>query len=50
MKFGLNQNVGVQKIFQTLVPRFGKGHNESCQKFHPLHGMDESEQNTANIE
>ena len=26
----------VQKIFQTLLPNFSKGHDESCQKFHPF--------------
>ncbi len=25
----------VQKIFRTLPPNFGKGHDESCQKFCP---------------
>jgi hypothetical protein len=35
----------VQKIFQILLPNFGKVRNESCLNFHPfLHGMGESVQ------
>ena len=29
-KFGSNQNVEFWKIFQTSLPNFSKGHNESC--------------------
>jgi hypothetical protein len=39
-----------QKIFFTLLPNFGKGLNKSSLKFGPFWcGMDESEQNAANI-